>query len=146
LVPIAGGPNSRLALELAVIEADAIEQRTGKRPEVVALNLLLNETIDNTDTLEQRRQAMLTELEIASWPIELHLVSASDIVEGILSKAEGFDQIIIGASEEGLLEQSLFGSISQRVAEEALITVIMVKRHDEVKFGLRRWLMRRRKA
>lgn len=73
----------------------------------------------------------------------MRVAPANDIVRGILAAAAGFDQIIIGASEEGLLEQSLFGSIPQRVAEEALSTVIMVKRHDLVKFGLRRWLVRR---
>ncbi len=61
------------------------------------------------------------------------------------SQAADSDQIIIGASEERILEQSLFGSIPQRVAEDALCTVMMVKRHDPVKFGLRRWLMGPRK-
>ncbi len=39
-------------------------------------------------------------------------------------------------------EGELF-AIPQRISEEALTTVIMVKRHDIVKFGLRRWLMSR---
>jgi hypothetical protein len=52
---------------------------------------------------------------------------------------------LFSASEERLLDQSLFGSIPQRVAEEALSTVLMVKSHDPVKFGLRRWLMRPRR-
>jgi nucleotide-binding universal stress UspA family protein len=143
LVPIAGGPNTRLALELAITEADTIEQRTGNRPEVVALNLLLDGADHGKDALGQHRRALLEELEIADWSLELHLAPADDVVQGILKEAQGFDQIIVGASEERLLEQSLFGSIPQRVAEEALVTVIMVKRHAEVKFGLRRWLMRR---
>jgi APA family basic amino acid/polyamine antiporter len=81
-------------------------------------------------------------LEIGELPLEMRVVPASDVVDGILGEAANFDQIIIGASEEGLLEQTLFGSIPQRVAKEALTTVIMVKSHDIVKFGLRRWLMR----
>lgn len=140
LVPIAGGPNARLALELALTEADAIEQRNGSRPKVVALNLI--PTNANHDLQEQRRKALLKELEIENWPIELRIVPADDIVNGILTQSAGFEQIIIGASEEGLLEQSLFGSIPQRVAEEAMTTVIMVKHFDPVKFGLRRWLQR----
>ena len=50
LVPVAGGPNTRLALELAVTQADAYEQRDGKRPEVVALLLILDGAGD--DSLE----------------------------------------------------------------------------------------------
>jgi len=151
LVPVAGGPNARLALELALTEADALELRNGQRPEVVALNLVLGET----DDLEARRQALIDDLAIAGWPIEVRLSKilgakrigqqAEDVVQGILTEAANYDQIIIGASEERLLEQSFFGSIPQRVAEEALTTVIMVKRHDPVKFGLRRWLSRRRR-
>ena len=143
LVPVAGGPNTRLALELAVTQADAYEEIDGKRPEVVALNLVLDGA--NGNTLEQRRQTLADELAIENLPIELRLIHADDIVEGILNEAENFDQIIIGASDEGLLEQGLFGSIPQRVAEQAVSTVIMVKSHDVVKFGLRRWLMRSRK-
>ncbi len=71
------------------------------------------------EALEQRRQALLKELDIADWPLELHLAPADDVVRGILNEARGFDQIIIGASEERLLEQSLFGSIPQRIATEA---------------------------
>ncbi len=50
LVPIAGGPNARLSLELAITQADAIEQHTGNRPEVTALNLIR----ENSD--EQSRE------------------------------------------------------------------------------------------
>jgi amino acid transporter/nucleotide-binding universal stress UspA family protein len=137
LVPISGGPNARLAIELAITEADAIEQQTGARPEVVALNLISG---SSSDPHKQRRIELLEELQTAQWPLELHIKPADDVVEGILREAANFDQIIVGASEERLLEQSLFGSIPQRVAEEALATVIMVKRHDPVRFGLRRWL------
>ena len=77
--------------------------------------------------------------------LELRLTFADDVVRSILHEAADFDQIIIGASEERLLEQTLFGSIPQRVAEEALTNVIMVKQHDLVKFGLRRWLTRPRR-
>jgi amino acid transporter len=142
LVPVAGGPNTRLALELALTEAEAIEQRTGTLPEIVALNIMPNGSDGNK--LEQRRLTLLKDLGIDGWPIELRIVAANDVGQAILDEASDFEQIIIGASEEGLLEQSLFGSIPQRVAEEALSTVIMAKRHDPVKYGVRQWLMRRK--
>ncbi|MFQ5614056.1 MAG: amino acid permease [Anaerolineae bacterium] len=145
LVPVAGGPNARLALELAVSQADAIEQRIGQRPEVVALNLVLEAPDGSDDILENRRQTLLEELDIADWPLELRVLYSNDVVKTILEEARGFNQIIIGASEERLLEQSLFGSIPQRVARQAQVTVIMVKRYDPVKFGLRQWLMHRRR-
>jgi CIC family chloride channel protein len=138
LVPIAGGPNARLALELAVTQAEAIAEQTGERPKVVALNLIPPD--GDGDVLEERRQTLLKELDIEGWPLELRIIQSDDVVQGILQEAAKFDQIIIGATAERMLEQSLFGSIPQRVAEEALTTVIMVKHYDPVKFSLRRWL------
>ncbi|MCB0089264.1 MAG: universal stress protein, partial [Caldilineaceae bacterium] len=85
------------------------------------------------------------QFELAELPIEIEVTHAQDVVEGILAAAVNCDQIVIGASEERLLEQSLFGSIPQRVAEEAPVTTVMVKRHDLVKFGLRRWLFARKR-
>ena len=142
LVPVAGGPNARMALEVAVAQADAIVQYGHPRPEVVAFNLIVGE--DQRTILLNEQQAKLThELAIGDLPIELHVGFANDAVEGILHEAAAFDQIIIGASDEWLLEQSLFGSIPQKVAREAMCTVIMVKRHNPVRFGVRRWLTQR---
>lgn len=140
LVPIAGGPNARLSLELAVTQADAIEQHTGNRPEVLALNLI-GEYSDEHGR-EQRRRNLLRELDIERLSIELHILPADDIVQGILNASVGFDQIVIGAPEEGVLEQTLFGSIPQHVAEKASTTVVMVKQYHPVKYGLKRWFSR----
>ena len=144
LVPVAGGPNTRMALELAVTQADALEQVTGQRPTVVALNLALGES-PTAEQMERQRQQLIDQFELAELPIEIEVTHAQDVVEGILAAAVNCDQIVIGASEERLLEQSLFGSIPQRVAEEAPVTTVMVKRHDLVKFGLRRWLFARKR-
>jgi len=141
LVPVAGGPNTRMAIELAVTAADAIELQGQARPEIVALHLIIQKSGENNGDIEARRKELTDEFDLEALPIELEIRSAGDAAEGILQAAEEFDQIIIGASDERLLEQSLFGSIPQRIAEESLKTVIMVKRYDPVKFGLRRWLV-----
>jgi len=146
IVPIAGGPNSRMALEMALTEADAIEMRIGQRPDVLALNLMFGLDTDNNaeKKMKERREALVAEFGIENWPIELHIEPAQEgVVEDILRVAKDFDQIIIGASEEGFLEQSLFGSIPQRIAEEAQTTVVMVKRYNVVRFGVQRWLQTR---
>lgn len=141
LVPVGGGPNARLALELAVAQADAAEEETGDRPDVVGLHLLLPS--DHGIDHDQRRQELLHTLDIGAIPLDLQIVPTDEVVAGILAQAEGFDQVVIGASNEGLLEQSLFGSIPQQVAEAATANVIMAKRHDPVRFRLRNWLWAR---
>ena len=145
LVPVSGGPNARMALEIAITQAESLERNGSDGVEVVALNLALGVSQEDTAALKKQRQEIIEHLDIAGWPIKIRVEPAQDVVKDILRVAADFDQIVIGASEERLLEQSLFGSIPQRVAEEATTTVIMVKRHDMVKFGLRRWLMGRKK-
>lgn len=49
----------------------------------------------------------------------------NDLAEDILEEAAGFSEIVIGASEEGLLEQALLGSVPQRVAASAQVNVII---------------------
>jgi glucosyl-3-phosphoglycerate synthase len=141
LVPVGGGPNARLALELAVAQADAVAERTGGRPEVVGLHLLLPP--EHGVDPEARRRELLDAMDIGTVPLDLVVRPTDEVVPGILEAAAGFDQIVIGASNEGLLGQSLFGSIPQELAEQAAATVIMVKRHDPVRFRLRRWLWAR---
>lgn len=138
LVPVAGGPNARLAVAFAAAEADGIAEADGRRPEVVALFVVPASASD--EEIAARRESLSAGLELAAWEVDLQTVRAEDVVGAILGEAAGFDQIVIGASGEGWLEQSLFGSIPQRVAEEATVTVVMVKRHDPVRFGLRHWL------
>ncbi len=145
LVPAAGGPNARLALQLALIEAEALEAKTGNPVKIVALNIAPGLDMSDANAVAARRQRVLDDLDLPNLPFELEIVAADDVVEGILNFANGFDQIIVGASNEGLLEQTFFGSIPQKIAEEALTTVIMVKQHDMVKYGIRQWLTRRTK-
>ncbi len=145
LVPAAGGPNARLALQLALIEAEALEAKTGKPVKITALNIAPGLDMSDAEAVAARRRRVLDDLDLPNLPFELEIIAADDIVNGILNYADGFDQIIVGASNEGLLEQTFFGSIPQKIAEEALTTVIMVKQHDMVKYGIRQWLTRRTK-
>lgn len=64
-----------------------------------------------------------------------HVVEGEDIVRSILSFARenDDDMIIIGAAEEGILRQVLFGEIPERVGEAFDGQVIMVKKHRPVR-------------
>lgn len=139
LVPIAGGPNARMALEIALTEADAIKARTGQEVAVQGLHIQRGSAPAETVEHDLRES-----LDIVGWPVPIKITTGDDVAATILQEAESFDQIVIGASAEGLLEQGLFGSIPERIGEEAAATVVMVKRHDIVKFGIRRWLQRNR--
>ena len=93
--------------------------------------------------IENRRRALTEVLQLDGSPIELRILPSEEPVQEILTLSEEYDEIVIGAPEERLLEQQLFGSVPQRVAENAIVNVIMVKRHDPIKHGLLgRWLRR----
>ncbi len=135
LVPVAGGPNTALALEIATAMAEVAKEAGVEDIEVVALHLLPPEA-DPKEIAERQRD--LLENIMSGWPIELRVMAgeSGDVVEDILKYAEHFDHIVIGASEEGLLERAIFGSIPQRLAEEANRNVVIVKKHHLIKHGL----------
>ncbi len=141
LVPMTMGRNTHLALEVALTQAEYVVDQTGEDAHIVALHLV-DEGMDDK-LMEERRQALMEEFSLEGLPVELRLIPGQDVVAEILAIAEDFDEIVIGASEERLLEQKLFGSAPQKVAEEALVNVILVKRHDPIKHGLLgKWLRR----
>jgi len=77
------------------------------------------------------------------YPLETKVVTAPDVVTGILREAEGYNLVILGATRERLFDQLLFGALPRRVAEECPKTVIMVKRYQgPVRSWIRRVIIR----
>lgn len=142
LVPINNDTNSQLALEIALLQAEFAATQGEREASIVALHLVPEGTKEKE--IEDRRHNLYEEMALEGLPIDLQIIVSDDPVGDILTFSEEFDEIVIGASEERLLEQQLFGSIPQRVAEEALKNVIMVKRFNPIKHGLLgQWVGRR---
>ncbi len=136
IVPVAGGANSMRAIEIALTQSQFVETQTGTPAEIVLLHLVRN---GHTEAeIEQKRTSLIEDLSLGSLPIDVRVVRSKkeDLAEEILEHSEGFDEIVIGASEERPLEQRLFGSVPQRIAENTQVNVIMVKRHIPLKHGL----------
>jgi amino acid transporter/nucleotide-binding universal stress UspA family protein len=132
LVPVAGGPNSRKAVKLAVHMAAAAEQG----PAMVTLVHVLPYGARNGDRVraEQVFRECLEGIEYES--LEKRFVEGTDIVEAILGLARGSDEIpqydlvILGATQEPFLKNLFMGTIPARIAKGANVTVIMVKRRS----------------
>ena len=72
-------------------------------------------------------------------PIESRVVEARSVVRGIADAGKEYDLVLIGASNERLIDQVLFGSIPEQIARACPSPVVMVKRYR----GLPRfWLQR----
>jgi uncharacterized hydrophobic protein (TIGR00271 family) len=149
LVPTSGGPHAPLATQLALLLARENEAT------VTAVYVATSETqADETDDGEKRiQETIATMREQASRldrfdgnnrgfdqvAINGQVISANSVVEGISEAGFEFDLVLIGASEESLIDQVLFGSIPEQVARECPAPVIIVKHYR----GLPRlWLMR----
>jgi nucleotide-binding universal stress UspA family protein len=65
-------------------------------------------------------------------PVEERLVEGTSIVDAVVSEAAqgGYDVVVVGATEEPLFRNLLFGSVSHEIADRAPVTVIMVKRRS----------------
>jgi nucleotide-binding universal stress UspA family protein len=143
LVPTAGGANTRLAIGLAIDQARRFTAGTGKESQVTLLHVCVPPTCG--PEAQARGYELLRNLSSAyKERLGVRVLVADDVVEGIASEAENHDLVVIGATDEGLFEQVLFGTIPERVTLRAPVTVMMVKRYrGPVRFWLRRtfsWL------
>jgi nucleotide-binding universal stress UspA family protein len=127
LIATAGGPHAELAVEIAISQARQYRVQTDEASEITLLHIVPEGA---EDVEVGRAQRMLS--NIAShfdYPLNEKVARADDVAGGIVQEAERHDLLFIGATGEGLFEQRLFGSIPERVAREAPITVTMTKRY-----------------
>ncbi len=123
LLPTAGGPNTPLSVELAL--------NFSQTSKVTAL-YVTHEFEDKARLTE--RQQWLDEI-VAPWAhypgLTTKVIRFNDIVEGILDEAKSYDLIMLGANNESLFSQLLFGSIQQKVAPAYNGPTIIIKQGQE---------------
>jgi amino acid transporter/nucleotide-binding universal stress UspA family protein len=132
LVPVGGGPNSRRAVRLAVSMA---RQGEGGPAGVTLLHVV---PVDAHQASRVRAEQVMKDLtEGLDYPsIDTQIIEGSDVSEAILSFAKGSspetqcDLIVAGATNEPLFRNLLVGNIIEKVAQEADVTVIVVKRRS----------------
>jgi APA family basic amino acid/polyamine antiporter len=133
LLPTSGGPHARIAAQVGVKLAGLYGGqvtavyvcREGATPE---------ERQHGTDMIARTIQGLPTDDVIKT-----RLVTAPGIVRGILSEAEDYDLMLLGASEEGLFDRVLFGTIPEKIARKSPVPVMIVKQRAPLpQFWLRR--------
>jgi amino acid transporter len=126
LVPVAGGPNSRLAIKMAVNMARAREEG----PAQVTLLHVLPVGSGESDLVRAERVFDDVLAGINYERVERRVVEGTGVVEAVLDQAKGYDFIVIGATKEPLFRRLLMGNIPEQIARRAQVTVIMVKRRS----------------
>ncbi|MGD8634643.1 MAG: amino acid permease, partial [Anaerolineales bacterium] len=150
LVPTAGGPHAPLATRLALLLAREFSATT--RAVYVALPDATQADLEQgsrwiQQTLDRMREQLATlptvngrslfgEDKIA---IDSEVVQADTVADGIVKAGSKSELVFIGASEESIIDQFLFGTLPEQIAKDSPTPVVIVKRHR----GLpRRWLQR----
>ena len=123
LVPTAGGPHAPIAAHLAMLLAETHDSH------VTVLYVQLGRaTPEQMEENQQRIAQTLVGLKF-SRPPEQKVVIADSVVEGIVREAAGYDLVLLGASEEGLFDQLVFGSIPQEIAARVSKTAVITRRY-----------------
>ncbi|HQE99495.1 MAG TPA: amino acid permease [Anaerolineae bacterium] len=139
LVPVGGGPHSRMALRLAYELAEAEKAR------VTALRILKGGVAEDTEELEDQTlwlQEIIEEV-LGAVPPNFTLLarSAKTVQTGVLGETERqpYQLIVLGASEEWASRTRLFGSVDDWIANQAPCSVLLCRRYEPVAVS---WLRR----
>ena len=131
LVPLAGGPNGALALEIASILADKDD---GK---VTAFTIFSRKSefdpnsfvADNADRLH-----------IDPSHVEARVVFADSVVNAILNESQEHDLVVLGTTREPLLRQMTHASVPEEIAHRCRKPMVMVKASAGIRSWIQRWL------
>jgi len=136
LIPLGGGPHARLGLELALDMARHFRSTV----EVVTFVPLAAGEIEEKERLELIDQA-LAGISLEGIKIKKRVLRDDSVELGIIAASEGFDLLVIGASNIPLWKRLLFGTIPQNVAKHSKTPVIIVKKYEgRVKSWFRKFL------
>jgi nucleotide-binding universal stress UspA family protein len=132
LVPVAGGPNSRRAVQVAV----SMGRQAEEGPVLLTLLHIMPPGAGPSGQArsEQVFRQILSGIDYE--PLESQVIEGTDVAQSILDFASQkvsdgcYDLIVLGATNEPLFKNLLVGSIIEKVAREAEVTVIMVKRRS----------------
>ena len=128
LVPVAGGPNGRLALSLAI----SLAQSSPENTQIVLLHVMLTGSDQHAATARGERAFRQAANGIEYPNIDKRMVTAATPLAGILEEAEKCDLVIIGATKEPLFRNLLLGNVAHQVVEQTTKPTIVVKRQSSI--------------
>ena len=122
LVPVAGGANASLALELALHLSPDVQ--------VTAMYVVRDAVGQAKVVLGHERLDTTLKPWADRGRVQPKVVRAHNIIEGILTEADtgDYDLVLVGATGESFFDRVLFGNVPQAVAAGAPIPAIVVKR------------------
>lgn len=137
LVPVGGGPHSRLCVQVAYEIAELENAR------ITFYHGLLNEgeVEDIQDEMLRLIELIVDELGVIPQRATTRVQRTATVLEGIIQETsrQHYDLIILGSSEEWASYAHLFGVVDDQIVEQAPCSVLMVRRYEPVAIS---WLRR----
>jgi len=130
LVPVAGGPNSELALEIASILADDAQGR------VVAFTVGAPRGFNPGQFIGQMR----ARLHLPAERVEAKVVGQQDAAEAILRESADYDLLVLGSTGEAKLRRMTRDPMPEAVAKRCPKSLVMVRAARGPRSWLRRWI------
>ncbi|MHC5082907.1 MAG: amino acid permease [Planctomycetota bacterium] len=131
LVPVAGGPNGALALEIAGIMARHDEGT------VTAFSV---DTGRGGVDFDQFLAEGAKKFDIDRDRLDTKSIKAKSAVKAILKEAKDYDLVVLGTTERPLLAQMGRMSLPEKIASRTPKPVVMVKSDIGVRSWIRRWI------
>ncbi|WP_114579657.1 universal stress protein [Saliphagus sp. LR7] len=134
LVPVAGGPHSGRAVDVACVLAAYHDAW------IEFLHVI--ETDASNDQREEAHQYLETAVDRVDGNenYDTWLLEADDVATEIIEQSIYYDMTIIGAPTKGRLKQFVFGSTTADIQAEADCTVMTVRRHTNQSW-MQKWLV-----
>ena len=131
LVPLAGGPNGALALEVASILSD---------PTVGEITVMTVATGQRTFDVQGIVDEAVAHLNLPASRIRAHVVEAHNIVDAILAEAEDYDLVVLGCTHKPILRQIGHHTVPETVAARCNKPLVMVRAGGRLRSWIRRWI------
>jgi len=132
LVPLSGGHNSSLALEMAGLMVDKKEGRI--------LCLHVRQPGKAQLDLSEYLETLCSQSSVSRDRIEAKVVVSSNPSKTILQRTSECDLMVIGASRDAYWRRAVMGTIPEKVARGCTKPLIMVKAKGTIRALLARWL------
>ena len=131
LVPLAGGPNGALALEVAQILCEPCE----KGPTITALNVDTGRHFD----IESFVSEQIKKKGLERNRFEVRTVMADNPIDGICQTSADYDLLVLGTTQKSILAQFATRSIPEEVAYCCDKPTVLVKANTPMKSLVKRW-------
>jgi nucleotide-binding universal stress UspA family protein len=128
LVPLAGGPNSALALEIASILVE------GDDSEIVAFTV--GDRLDVDAFVDATAPRMIVPRE----RVKTKSAHGADVVRTIIEESGGYDLVVIGATQQPMLKMFSHEPIPEAVARGLSNPLVMVKAGAGIRSWIKRWI------